>query len=146
MFLWIGTPFLSTPNRIKDDFIENCELPLERLSQESFNKNFSVAASNNASKQGNVPFLSKPHCKESFANIEVKGGVKGPSSPLNPSAFAFHYNSDFLNPIQNIHGNAGEVFKQASILTPGSKLTLDCFDGDILKYFGFKQRFKRHVD
>ena len=56
----------SAPNQIKDDFIEKCEPPLERLSQE---KNFSVAASNNTSKQGNVPFLSKPHCKEPFANM-----------------------------------------------------------------------------
>ena len=136
----------SAPNQIKDDFMENCKPPLERLSQENVNKNFSVVASNNASKQGNVRFLSKPHCKEPFANIEVKGEVKRSASPLNPSAPAFYYNSDFLNPIRNIHGNAGGVFDQASILTPGPKLTLECFDGDILKYFGCKQRFKRHVE
>ena len=29
---------------------------------------------------------------------------------------------------------------------PGPKLTLDSFDGDILKFWSFKQRFKRHIE
>ena len=31
-------------------------------------------------------------------------------------------------------------------MPPGPKLTLEYFDGDILKYFGFRQCFKRHVE
>ena len=31
------------------------------------------------------------------------------------------------------------------VLPPGPKLTLECFDGEKLKYFGLKQRFKKHV-
>ena len=97
------------------------------------------------SNQGIVPFLSKPHFsyKKPLVNIEVKSDIKKPASPLNPLASAFQYSSDFLNPIPNIHGTAGGVFEHASVLRLGPKLTLECFDGDILKYLGFKQEICR---
>ena len=115
-------------------------LPLEKLGKENFSEGYSVAAPNTVSNQGNVPFWSKPQFsyKEPLVNIEVKSEVKKPVSPLNPSASAFQYSLDFLNPIPNTHGSAGRVFKQTSALPPGPKLTLECFDGDILIYFGFK--------
>ena len=98
----------SAPDQIKEDFIKRCELPLEKLSKENFDKGYSVAASNAVSNQVNISFLSKPHFsyKEPLVNFEVKIDVKKPVSTLNPSSYAFQYSSYFLNPIQNTHGTA----------------------------------------
>ena len=35
---------------------------------------------------------------------------------------------------------------QEYCLHPGLKLTLEYFEGDVIKYFRFKQRFKQHVE
>ena len=67
-------------------------------------------------------------------------------SGLDPMAAPYQFSRFLSSPKAPCQDNNYRSVNQKYRLPPELKLTLECFEGDTLKYFGFKQRFKRHVE
>ena len=91
---------------------------------------------------------SKPRVGVKLAAEQVPPRSEGrrAESGLDPMAAPYQFSRITSSPKATYQDNDYRSVNQEYRLPPGLKLTLECFEGDVLKYFGFKQRFKRHVE
>ena len=89
---------------------------------------------------------SKPRVGVKLAAEQVPPRHEGrrAESGLDPMAAPYQFSCFSSSPKATYQDNDYRSVNQEYRLPPGLKLMLECFE-DVLKYFGFKQRFKQHV-
>ena len=95
-----------------------------------------------------ITCASKPRVGVKLAAEHVPPRSEGwrAESGLDPMAAPYQFSHITSSPKATYQDNDYRSVNQEYRLPPELKLTLECFEGDVLKYFGFKQRFKRHVE
>ena len=91
------------------------------------------------------PSLNEKSARMALPSIATSGFPQNhpdPASTLNASAPDFYVQSSDRNNLTNPR----LITNHSRAQPPGPRLTLDCFNGELLKYYGFKMRFKKYVE